>query len=131
VRSDSAPITIAANGDRALKVAAQFADTWNTWGGFDLALEDFVSDTVARSRRLEQYCTDIGRDPATIGRSLLLYPRFVDPWAHERAAEAVISRFVDLGFTEFIFYWPSDEQLDVFDTFVSTVMPKLQESNLG
>jgi hypothetical protein len=81
---------------------------------------------VNRSRRLDQYCADIGRDPLTLQRSLLVYPRFVDAWADEIAAEALVERFRGVGFTEFVFYWPSDHQMPVFDHFVDKVMPRLQ-----
>jgi alkanesulfonate monooxygenase SsuD/methylene tetrahydromethanopterin reductase-like flavin-dependent oxidoreductase (luciferase family) len=77
------PITIAANGDGALRVAAQYADVWNTWGGLELPVDESVDATVDRSRRLEQYCADIGRDPSTVRRSLLVYLRFAAAWADE------------------------------------------------
>ena len=32
VQVPQVPITIAANGDGALRVAARYADGWNTWG---------------------------------------------------------------------------------------------------
>jgi alkanesulfonate monooxygenase SsuD/methylene tetrahydromethanopterin reductase-like flavin-dependent oxidoreductase (luciferase family) len=40
VQAPRPPITIAANGDRALKVAAQYADAWNTFGGLELPVDD-------------------------------------------------------------------------------------------
>jgi alkanesulfonate monooxygenase SsuD/methylene tetrahydromethanopterin reductase-like flavin-dependent oxidoreductase (luciferase family) len=120
------PLTIAANGDRALRVAARYADTWNTFGGLELPVDEFVDATVNRSRRLDQYCADIGRDPSTVRRSLLVYPRFVDAWSDEGAAEGLVERFREVGFTEFVFYWPSNDQMPVFDHFVDKVMPRLR-----
>jgi hypothetical protein len=87
-----------------MKVAAQHADVWNTWGGGDLPVDEFFDATLRRSRRLEQYCIDIGRDPATLRRSLLVYPRFVDVWADKAAAGVLIEQFSAVGFTEFVFY---------------------------
>ncbi len=69
--------------------------------------DDFVDVTVERSRRLDQCRADAGRDPATARRSLLVYPRFVDAWVDEAAAEALVEKFRQVGFTEFAFYWPS------------------------
>jgi alkanesulfonate monooxygenase SsuD/methylene tetrahydromethanopterin reductase-like flavin-dependent oxidoreductase (luciferase family) len=126
VQSPRPPITIAANGHIALRVAARYADTWNTWGGFELPIDEFFEATVNRSRRLDQYCADIGRDPSSLRRSLLLYPRFVDPWAEERAAESLVERFYEAGFTEFVFYWPGAHQIPVFEHFVQEVMPRLR-----
>jgi alkanesulfonate monooxygenase SsuD/methylene tetrahydromethanopterin reductase-like flavin-dependent oxidoreductase (luciferase family) len=126
VQAPRPPITIAANGDGALRVAAGYADIWNTWGGLELPVEEFFEETVSRSRRLDEYCADIGRDPSTVRRSLLVYPRFVDVWAHEGAAEALVERFHPVGFTEFIFYWPAEHQMPVFEHFAKEVMPRLR-----
>jgi alkanesulfonate monooxygenase SsuD/methylene tetrahydromethanopterin reductase-like flavin-dependent oxidoreductase (luciferase family) len=120
------PITIAANGNGALRVAARYADVWNTWGGLELPVEEFFEATVNRSRRLDQYCADIGRNPSTLRRSLLVYPRFVDVWAGEGAAAALVERFHGVGFTEFVFYWPAEHQMPVFDHFVEEIMPRLR-----
>jgi alkanesulfonate monooxygenase SsuD/methylene tetrahydromethanopterin reductase-like flavin-dependent oxidoreductase (luciferase family) len=120
------PITIAANGDGALRVAARYADVWNTWGGLELPIDQFFEETVARSRRLDDYCANIGRDPSTVRRSLLVYPRFVDPWADEVTAEALVKRFHEVGFTEFVFGWPPEHRVAVFEHFVEEVMPRLR-----
>jgi alkanesulfonate monooxygenase SsuD/methylene tetrahydromethanopterin reductase-like flavin-dependent oxidoreductase (luciferase family) len=128
VQTPRPPITIGANGDNAMKVAAQHADVWNTWGGGDLPLDEFFDATLRRSRRLEQYCIDIGRDPSTLRRSLLLYPRFVDVWADKAAAGRLIEQFYAVGFTEFVFYWPAEDQMPVFEHFIGRVMPTWQNS---
>jgi alkanesulfonate monooxygenase SsuD/methylene tetrahydromethanopterin reductase-like flavin-dependent oxidoreductase (luciferase family) len=71
VQAPRPPITIGANSDGALRIAARYADAWNTWGGFELSVEEFFEATVNRSHRLDQLCADIGRDPSTLRRSLL------------------------------------------------------------
>jgi alkanesulfonate monooxygenase SsuD/methylene tetrahydromethanopterin reductase-like flavin-dependent oxidoreductase (luciferase family) len=126
VQAPRPPITIAANRDGALRVAAWYADVWNTWGGFELPIDDFFEATVDRSRRLNQYCADIGRDPLAVRRSLAVYPRFVDVWAHEGIAEELVKRFHEVGFSEFVFWWPSEHQMLVFERFVQEVMPSLR-----
>jgi alkanesulfonate monooxygenase SsuD/methylene tetrahydromethanopterin reductase-like flavin-dependent oxidoreductase (luciferase family) len=128
VQTPRPPITIGANGDNAMKVAAEHADVWNTWGGGELPLDEFFDATVRRSRRLDQYCTDIGRSPSTLRRSLLVYPRFVDVWADAAAAGALVERFHAVGFTEFVFYWPAEDQMPVFEHFVEQVMPRWQNA---
>jgi alkanesulfonate monooxygenase SsuD/methylene tetrahydromethanopterin reductase-like flavin-dependent oxidoreductase (luciferase family) len=126
VQSPRPPITIAANGHSALRVAARYADVWNTWGGFELPIDEFFEGTVNRSRQLDKYCADIGRDPSTIRRSLLVYPRFVDVWADESVAETLVERFHAVGFTDYVFYWPGEHQIPVFEHFVQEVMPRLR-----
>jgi alkanesulfonate monooxygenase SsuD/methylene tetrahydromethanopterin reductase-like flavin-dependent oxidoreductase (luciferase family) len=127
VQQPRPPITIAANGDRALRVVAAHADTWNTFGDPDLAPEEFLAATLDRSRRLDVYCAEIGRDPATVRRSLIVYPPHVDAWAAPDTVEELVERFQKAGFTEFVFYWPTTEpQVPIFDHFVNTVMPSMQ-----
>ena len=126
VQAPRPPITIAANGDAALRVAARYADTWNTWGGYELPIEEFFEATVKRSRRLDQYCADIGRDPSAVRRSLAVYPRFVDAWADEGAAKGLVERFHEVGFSEFVFWWPSEHQMPVFEHFVEDAIPRLR-----
>ena len=99
---------------------------WNTWGGLELPVDEFFEGTVNRSRRLDQYCADIGRDPSTVRGSLLVYPRFVDVWADEVATESLVERIPRDGFTEFVFGWPSKQQAPVFELFVEEIMPRLR-----
>lgn len=62
------PIVIAAHGPKMMRLAARFGDEWN---GFDhdgtgSPLEPYVS----MLDRLSEACLDVGRDPATLRRSL-------------------------------------------------------------
>jgi probable F420-dependent oxidoreductase len=63
------PVLVAADGPRALRLVARHADIWHTFATGDALAE--------KSRRLEDYCRELGRDPAEIERS-----SFVDgdPW---------------------------------------------------
>ena len=125
------PITIGANGDRALQVAARHADSWNTWGGSEIPIGEFFAASESRTRRLDQYCNDVGRDPSTLRRSLLVYRRFIDPWAERGVAEDLVERFAAIGFTEFVFNWPSDDQWSVFEHFAQEVMPGMRTGGFG
>ncbi len=126
VQAPRPPLTLAANGPRALRVAAELADAWNTWGGLDLAVGEFRSATAARARTLEAHCERLGRDPATIRRSLLVYHRFVDPWASTTQVERLVEAFAPLGFTEYVFNWPRPEQEPVFEQAALEVLPALR-----
>jgi len=56
------PILIGGGGEKVtLRLAAQYADEWNVWGSPDLLRHKIGI--------LEQHCTDVGRDPATIRKS--------------------------------------------------------------
>jgi alkanesulfonate monooxygenase SsuD/methylene tetrahydromethanopterin reductase-like flavin-dependent oxidoreductase (luciferase family) len=59
---DPLPILIGGGGERRmLRIVAQYADLWNTWG---------TPDLIARkSALLDDYCDEIGRDPKAIART--------------------------------------------------------------
>jgi alkanesulfonate monooxygenase SsuD/methylene tetrahydromethanopterin reductase-like flavin-dependent oxidoreductase (luciferase family) len=57
------PILVGANGpQKGLRVVAKHADYWNTMGALDVVAE--------RDRILRDHCAAIGRDPASIERTL-------------------------------------------------------------
>jgi alkanesulfonate monooxygenase SsuD/methylene tetrahydromethanopterin reductase-like flavin-dependent oxidoreductase (luciferase family) len=59
------PILLGGGGERkTLALAARFADIWNTFAEGE-AYE-------RKSRVLDEHCAQIGRDPATIERSVLV-----------------------------------------------------------
>lgn len=108
------PLLVAAAGNRALGVAAQQADIWNCYLG-DPDLEASINRLTASSRTLDAHCARIGRDPATLRRSLLIGPVSPDPWAHDHSLEEVVERFLPLGFTDFIAFSPPPEASGVYD----------------
>ncbi len=56
------PLLIGGGGERVtLRLAARWADEWNTWGTPDVL--------AAKGAVLEHHCADLGRDPTTIARS--------------------------------------------------------------
>jgi alkanesulfonate monooxygenase SsuD/methylene tetrahydromethanopterin reductase-like flavin-dependent oxidoreductase (luciferase family) len=129
VQTPRPPLTLAANGPRALGVVAELADAWNTWGGAGPCGGRVpVGATAARARTLEAHCQRLGRDPATIWRSLLVYHRFVDVWASTTQVQRLVEAFAPLGFTEYVFYWPRPEQQAVFEQVALEVLPALRGS---
>ncbi|MGA2827776.1 MAG: LLM class flavin-dependent oxidoreductase [Streptosporangiaceae bacterium] len=88
------PLWIASNGPRyGLRVVAAHADVWLN---ASLTPED-LGDLVRLSRRLDEHCADVGRDPATIRRAVQFR---VPDRADEilRAAE----RYARAGFSDLI-----------------------------
>lgn len=89
------PIMIGGRSAPTLRVVAKHADLWNIPGGN-------LDDAVERSALLDRYCNEIGRDPASITRSIHLPVSYDDPAATRRAiAEATGAGFthVVLGLT--------------------------------
>lgn len=65
-RPHGPPLMVGAEGPRMLRLAAKYADSWNT--GYTGAPE-----TLAPARaEFEAACRDVGRDPATIGITALV-----------------------------------------------------------
>lgn len=60
VQQPRPPVTIAAHGPKMLRIAAEHADGWSSWGGYDVASEEaFYDITADRSHRFDDLC--VGR----------------------------------------------------------------------
>src|SRR4051794_40784520 len=81
------PIMIGGRSAPLLRVVAEHADLWNIPGGD-------IDDVVHRSALLDRYCGEIGRDPASITRSMHLSVSYEDP---DRTRNA-IAQALDAGF---------------------------------
>jgi alkanesulfonate monooxygenase SsuD/methylene tetrahydromethanopterin reductase-like flavin-dependent oxidoreductase (luciferase family) len=103
------PIMIGGRSTATLRVVAEHADGWNIPGGD-------IEDAVSRSALLDRLCTEIGRDPASITRSIYLPVSYEHPNDTRNAiAEAVGAGFshVILGlaapYPEGVARWVADE----------------------
>ncbi|WP_243745308.1 LLM class flavin-dependent oxidoreductase [Streptomyces hainanensis] len=90
------PILIGGRSAATLRVVAEHADLWNIPGG-DL------DDIVRRSALLDRYCAEIGRDPASITRSLHLPVSYHRPDATREA----IGEALDAGFRHVVLGLPT------------------------
>ncbi|HMG64864.1 MAG TPA: LLM class flavin-dependent oxidoreductase, partial [Streptosporangiaceae bacterium] len=90
------PIVIGGRSAATLRVVAEHADVWNIPGG-DL------DDAVGRSALLDRYCAEIGRDPASITRSIFL-PVSYD---HPGSTRDSIAEAIDAGFQHIVLGLPA------------------------
>jgi alkanesulfonate monooxygenase SsuD/methylene tetrahydromethanopterin reductase-like flavin-dependent oxidoreductase (luciferase family) len=109
VQQPRPPIVVAAQGPRAIYVAARHADTWNSLGGQPIEGERISLDqAVALTRRqlqtLDDACVALRRDPRAI--RLSVYAFRARALASVDAAADWIGRYRELGFTEFVLGWP-------------------------
>lgn len=65
-RPNAIPILIGGNGPKGQRHAALHADTWSCY----IEERAHPDEVVPRLRSLEAICEEVGRDPATIGRSV-------------------------------------------------------------
>lgn len=113
IQKPTPPFVIGAMGDQlSLRVAARHADVWNAIGEPHLSLEEYQR----KSRLIDNYCAEIGRDPASLTRSVQF---IIDPAQPPEATRQMIQGFIDAGAThlvlglrsmrEGIAHWLADE----------------------
>ena len=90
------PILIGGRSSPTLRVVAEHADVWNIPGGD-------IDDVVRRSALLDRYCAEIGRDPASITRSIHLPVSYDQPGSTRIA----IGQAVDAGFRHIVLGLPA------------------------
>ncbi len=106
------PIWIGATGEKVmLPLAARHADVWHGFGS--------LTDLARKSKLIDRFAEEAGRDPAAIGRSANL--SISEPWDQVlRHAD----RLREAGFTHAVVSWPSEGQARV-EEFTAKVMPEL------
>jgi alkanesulfonate monooxygenase SsuD/methylene tetrahydromethanopterin reductase-like flavin-dependent oxidoreductase (luciferase family) len=114
-----------------LEIAAERADGWSSWGGYDMETEEqMFAVTRDRSARFDDLCSLVGRDPAAIRHSLCVFPPLT-PWESTEYFRDMVGRFAGIGIDEFVLYWPRtwrDEPREdrVFEQVCSDVIPPLR-----
>jgi len=131
VQKPRPPLTIAAHRTSAMKIAAAFADTWDSFGGFGLSSNECLGLTRERSRRLDECCLSVGRDPSTLARSFFAGLIVDSPWLSVEAFKDLIGRYREIGISEFNFRWPQGKDLAVFERVAHEVIPSLRTSVTG
>jgi alkanesulfonate monooxygenase SsuD/methylene tetrahydromethanopterin reductase-like flavin-dependent oxidoreductase (luciferase family) len=126
------PITIAAHGPKMLRIAAEFADSWSQWGGYEVVTEkDLFGVTRDRCHRFDDLCVTVGRDPTTIRHSLVCFPPLT-PWESTDYFGEMVARYGDLGIDEFVVYWPQNwrdapHEDAVFEEVCAELIPTLRQ----
>jgi alkanesulfonate monooxygenase SsuD/methylene tetrahydromethanopterin reductase-like flavin-dependent oxidoreductase (luciferase family) len=113
------PLVIAAHGPIGLRAAARHADVWNCLGGqrYDAgpnpdrtgvarSLAECVAETERLIANVDEACAEVGRDPATLGRSVLAYLPPIDPFASLDAFDEYTGAYAHLDLEEMTLYWP-------------------------
>ncbi|GIF03628.1 LLM class flavin-dependent oxidoreductase [Actinoplanes siamensis] len=106
VQQPRPPFVVAANGPRALRLAARHGDGWVTTGPQSETAEEWWR-AVAESRdRFEAALADAGRAPETVDRYLNLDSSPVFSMSSLDAFQEAAGRAAALGFTDVITHWP-------------------------
>lgn len=113
------PLVIAAHGPIGLRAAARHADVWNCLGGQvytggpnpdrsdrSRTLGECVAETERLMEAVDMACANAGRDPSTLGRSVLAFYPAVDPFGSLDAFDEYTGAYAHLGLEEMVLYWP-------------------------
>jgi alkanesulfonate monooxygenase SsuD/methylene tetrahydromethanopterin reductase-like flavin-dependent oxidoreductase (luciferase family) len=117
VQAPHPPVWIGAGGEQMLRVVAQHADVWNA---SDAVAGDKAKAT-AYSAGIDQYCSEIGRDPRELRRSVQIRWDGADP-------AALIDKCADwsqAGFAELVIHISSPNAQRTADQLCDQVLPKL------
>jgi alkanesulfonate monooxygenase SsuD/methylene tetrahydromethanopterin reductase-like flavin-dependent oxidoreductase (luciferase family) len=116
-----------------LKCAARHADTWNSLS-FAKDFDAQLDETGGRIRRIDAACAAIGRDPASLRRSYLMFDAgaragggLINYYASEDVFAEMVQQVIALGISEVGLYYPArDEQRPVFERIARDVVPRLK-----
>jgi alkanesulfonate monooxygenase SsuD/methylene tetrahydromethanopterin reductase-like flavin-dependent oxidoreductase (luciferase family) len=123
VQKPRPPLTLGAHRTRMLRICAEFADRWNSFGT--------VEEMRERNQILDEHCAALGRDGRSIARSFygwaskMAEQGLPDPWTSVAAFEDVVSRYAEVGIHEFIIDQPRPEQFAVLERVAADLIPKL------
>jgi alkanesulfonate monooxygenase SsuD/methylene tetrahydromethanopterin reductase-like flavin-dependent oxidoreductase (luciferase family) len=128
------PLVLAGDADGTVRMAAELADGWNTYGGTRLTAEQGRARAADRIALLDRACAGTGR---TVRRSVLLGNRFVaeEPFRSEEAFAEVARAWHALGFDELVVYAdpyymvPLGEEAppDIVERIAREVLPELRD----
>ena len=128
VQQPRIPILIAAHRPRMLRIAARYADQWDTFAAIPGASTDGVEAKVAEQiAGLNEACREIGRDPAEIRRST---------WATAEVLRSTsaylefVRRHHRLGFTDFSTVLPEPGDEAVLRAVATEVIPEIRAGRL-
>jgi len=117
VQTPRLPLAIAAAGPRTIRLAADHADAWITFG--DATGTDMTATGTERAVReqmaiLDRRCAANGRDPAEIDRIMCVGQSEDRPLASVAEFVDFVGRYAEIGFTDVVFHHPrrGDQQWD-------------------
>jgi len=115
-------------GDKMLKTAVKYANTWNSYGGRGLNPQKIFEKTAERNEKVDKFCDEIGRDPKTIKRSILIYGKEAfSLFKKEDNFTKYVEKYSEIGIEEFIFYYPEKENLQkTLEKVAKDIMPSFR-----
>lgn len=114
------PLILGGRSPYELRIAATYADTWNTHGSSGIDCGELAALTARQNRLLDHLCQQAGRDPASLTRSLSMSGP-VDPWRAHRSFDEIVDQFAAVGITEFVVGWPPPGRYDEVEAIANRI----------
>jgi F420-dependent oxidoreductase-like protein len=120
VQEPRPPFVLAGHKPKMLRIAARYADTWNSFGT--------VEEMRERNTIVDEECASLGRDPRGIVRSLYGWAAMLpsDPWVSVAAFHDMVGQYSEAGVNEFLIDQPRPEQQAVLERIATEVLPSLR-----
>ena len=100
------PFLIAANGPKAMRVAARFGQGWVTTGAGGEDLDEWWRGVARTAEKFDGVLAEQHRDRSTVDRYLNLDSAPVFSLSSVAAFEDAVGRAAELGFTDVVTHWP-------------------------
>src|SRR5579871_6158845 len=103
-----------------LRIVAEYAETWNSFGS--------PAEMRERGQLLDEQCRAIDRDPASLRHSLYGWASVIgrDPWASVAAFEDMIGEYREAGVSDFVIDAPDASQFAIVERVATDLLPKLR-----
>lgn len=120
------PLVLGAHGPRMIRIAARYADTWNSRGT--------PEEMRHRNDLMDEACAKYGRNPGDVKRSMLYVAAQMEdeqPWASVDAFEDFVGRFGRAGVREFLFQPPPPDRFDIIERVAAECIPRLRGAEVA
>ena len=116
--------------------AAKYADIWNSLS-FAKTFEAQIEETRQRVAAIDARCAAIGRDPANLRRSYLMFDPIarssggmIQYYESEETFTQMVQPVIGLGMSDVGLYYPSvDQQKPMFERIARNVLPMLKATH--
>jgi alkanesulfonate monooxygenase SsuD/methylene tetrahydromethanopterin reductase-like flavin-dependent oxidoreductase (luciferase family) len=119
------PLVVGAHGPRMIRLAARYADTWNSRGT--------PEEMRHRNQLMDEACAKYGRNRGDVKRSMLYVAAQMEdeqPWASVDAFEDFVGRFSEAGVREFIFQPPPPDRFDIIERVAAECILRLRRAEV-
>ena len=136
VQQPRPPLMIGSFGPRTMRIAANYADIWNTISWLP-TVDQQLDELREKNRMLDSICVEVGREPATLQRSATMFDaQLFQPHGHFAPYDSIadfrvfLEGLIEIGITDIGLYDPPDvSQRKQFEQIATEVLPEFRGRN--